>query len=74
MTTFEANKTYKMTFIGDSNLIIPILVVARTAKTVKIKLHGEIKTCRIKSYDDSEYIFPEGTYSMAPTCYARKPY
>jgi len=63
-----------MTFIGDSELIVPVKVISRTAKTVKIEINSEVRNCRVKNsyYDNEEFIQPEGNYSMAPTCYARK--
>lgn len=73
MTTFEINKTYKMKFIGDSNLVVPVKVLKRTAKSVRVEFDGVQKTCRIKMFDGSEYILPDGNYSMAPRCRADKP-
>jgi len=70
MTTFEANSTYQMRFITDCDLRVPVKIIKRTDKSVRIELHGEQKTCRIKFYDNCEYILPEGNYSMAPSCRA----
>ena len=73
MIAFEINKTYQMRFIGDSELIVPVKILKRTAKSVRIELNGNQKTCRIKEWGESEYILPEGSYSMAPSCRAEKP-
>ena len=76
MKKFETNKTYKMTFIGDSELIVPVTVTRRTEKTVWFKIrNGGEKRAKLHIYDGSEYFYPEGSnYSMAPSCYAKKEY
>ena len=74
LETFKAGKSYKMTFVGDSDLIVEVKIIKRTAKTVTIKAQGEEKRCGIKVYGNSEYINPDGKYSMCPSCYARKPF
>jgi len=72
-TNFEANKTYKFNFIGDSELWVFAEVVKRTAKTIWIKCKGEdVKACRVDTYQGEEYIFPLGKYSMAPTLKASR--
>jgi len=75
LATFEIGKTYKMGWIGDSNLFTYYTVLKRTAKTVTVqnaKYTKEVKTCRIKIYDNSEYVSPTGVYSMSPVLKAEK--
>ncbi len=74
MKTFTANTEYKMNWIGDADLKTIIKVIKRTAKTITIKdLHSaDLKRCKIHVYDNEEYIFPTGQYSMAPVLKAGK--
>ncbi len=68
MKTFEINSTYKMNWITDSQLKTFWTVISRTAKTVTVKDtdSNRVKRCKINIYDNSEFIYPEGKYSMAP--------
>ena len=60
-------------FIGDYDLILRGVVVSRTPKfvTVKIENDREPKRCGVSVWDDTEIIFPEGRYSMAPVFRAK---
>jgi len=72
---FEIGKTYGMRFITDSDLIIPVKVISRTAKTLKIQVSGEgIITKGVKVYDSVETCLPRGSYSMAPFIKASRLY
>jgi hypothetical protein len=73
MKTFKTGNTYKMNWIGDSELKTFIKIVKRTAKQVTIQdvRTKEEKRCKINVYDGAEYIFPTGRYSMAPTLNAK---
>lgn len=68
MTKFEINKTYKMHWIGDSNLFSFYKVTKRTEKTVYLTEinNGEKVSCRIKTSPDEEFVYPTGKYSMCP--------
>ena len=55
-----------MRFITDSDLKVHVSIVSRTAKFAVIKIRNEEKRVKIYSYDNAEYILPEGKYSMAP--------
>jgi len=66
MTTFQIGKTYTTRSICDYDCIISITVLARTAKTIKAKVRGELKTLRIAEYEGREMVKPWGSYSMAP--------
>jgi len=75
MKKFEINETYKMTFIGDSELIVPVKIIKRTEKTAIIQIRkADQKRVKIYNFDNCEFILPEGRYSMAPSCYANKEY
>lgn len=67
---FEAGKTYKMTFIGDSELKTPVKVISISAsrKTAMIQVRKE-KPVRKKIYtfQGVESIDPLGRYSMSPS-------
>jgi hypothetical protein len=41
MVKFEAGKTYYTSSLGDSNCIIKVEIVARTAKTVQARVNGD---------------------------------
>lgn len=66
MNKFEAGKTYSTRSICDHNCIITVEVISRTAKTIKAKADGGVKTFRIAEYQGVEYVKPWGSYSMAP--------
>ena len=74
MITFETNKTYKMRFIGDSNLTPLFRVVKRTPSflTVEDVKTGETYRAKIKNHDGEEYVLPYGSYSMAPSIKASR--
>lgn len=76
MTKFEVGKTYKHSWIGESDAITEWLIVKRTAQTVTIKNGDKIKTCRIikqlSEWEKAECIYPFGQFSMAPTLRANQ--
>jgi len=66
---FQTGKTYSTRSICDHNCIFEIIVLSRTAKTIKIKdLHDSksIKTLRISEWQGVEQVKPLDSYSMAP--------
>lgn len=65
ITTFEVGKTYWERSICNYDCIYRITVLSRTAKTIKVREHQEIKTLRIKVRRDVEQVKPHGSYSMA---------
>jgi hypothetical protein len=71
-TKFDINNIYEMKFIGDSDLRPQWICIKRTLKTVTMqRFQGSEKiTRRIKQYNGCEYIL-EGSYSMAPSIYAK---
>ena len=72
MANFQANKTYEIRFIGDSDLKVPFTVTRRTEKSLWGRVrNGEVKRMKIHSYAGSEYVNPMGNYSMSPSANAR---
>lgn len=74
MSNFETGKTYQTRLICDSDCIVRLNVISRTAKTIKASVNGEeTKTFRIfLTYDNFEAVRPYGSYSMAPIISADK--
>jgi hypothetical protein len=55
----------------DYDCVFRFTVVKRTAKTVTVKYHNELKTIKVRVWSDGgEYCYPLGTYSMAPSVFA----
>ena len=74
MKKFEVGNTYITRFIGDSNSWLRYLCVKRTEKTVTLREIAVNGDCKEKTFRigalypncDSEYVYPEGKYSMCP--------
>lgn len=63
MYKFQAGSTYYTRYIGDSDLKVSFKILARTGKNVTL---ASGKRCKIHlDSDGSEFIYPEGRYSMA---------
>lgn len=66
MKKFIAEQELSNRSICDHNCIFTAKVIKRTAKTVTIETAMEgTKRCKIHIYDDGEFIYPFGRYSMA---------
>ena len=64
---FEAGKTYTTRSIGDSNMVIAIKVLRRTAKTIWVEGDSLTKpSLRVFEWKGVEQVRPWGNYSMAP--------
>lgn len=71
--TFEIGQSYEVQFIGDSQLRPRFTVTARTAKMVTGLIHGKEYKVKVRfDSQDGEYCLPYGTYSMRPSCYAKR--
>ena len=76
MKRFEIGSTYRMGWIGDSDLVTYFKVLKRTELTVQIEdqTTGEKRTCRIQkdlsAMNKAETVKPYGSYSMAPSLHA----
>jgi hypothetical protein len=69
---FLTNKNYFARFVCDADSRLEFSVIKRTAKFITINLYGrEEKRCKIsKDENGVEFIYPLGSYSMAPICRA----
>jgi hypothetical protein len=65
---FEVGKTYFCTSICDQNCKWEYTITKRTTSSVWL---GE-KRAKINITDNSEYVFPQGRYSMAPVLRAER--
>ena len=68
MKKFETGMVYRTRFISDSDSIVDYKIERRTEKSVWIK--G--KRFGIKVYNDAEFIYPDGKYSMCLILNAEK--
>lgn len=69
---FQIGKSYACRSLSDYNLVYSFTVLDRTAKTLTVKVRGNIVKRRIAIYtgDTLEHFKPFGTYSMCPVVYA----
>ncbi len=73
MKRFEIGKTYSCRSVCDHDCVWYFVIAARTSKTVRVMVNGELRTCRISmSYEGHESFMPFGSYSMAPMVTADK--
>jgi hypothetical protein len=63
---FKVGETYATRAICDHDCIYAHTILARTAKTVTIRVHGETvrRGVYVPSWDDVEHFKPYGTHSM----------
>jgi hypothetical protein len=68
MQKFNVGQTYSTRSLCDWNCIFSFTILARTAKTVTVKVEGKTVSRGVKpNYDGTAEGFkPFGTYSMAP--------
>ena len=64
MTKFEIGQTYATRSICDHDTWFRFTILARTAKTVTIKVNGNIVRRGLTDYDGVEQFKPYGSYSM----------
>lgn len=72
MTSFEVGKTYQARSICDYDCIYSFTILARTAKTVTVEVHGKTVRRGLSVWDGVEQFSPFGKYSMSATIYANK--
>jgi hypothetical protein len=72
MTKFEVGKTYATRSIGDHNCIFSFTILARTAKTVTVTVHGKTVRRGLSLWNGVEQFKPFGSYSMAAVISADK--
>ena len=67
ITTINTNDTLQISFIGDSQLKPICKVILRKGNFVTVQLSStEIVKRKVHVYDNAEFIYPYGKYSMAP--------
>lgn len=64
ITAFQVGETYATRSICDHDCIHRFTILARTAKSVTVKVHGEQVRRGIQVYEGTEQFKPFGTYSM----------
>lgn len=67
---FETGRIYKTSYAGDHNLFITMMVISRTAKTIKAAVAGQVKSLRISDNNGVEFVYPTGRYTMCPVIMA----
>jgi|SRR5215831_4126776 len=73
MIKFEVGKTYATRSICDYDCIFSFTILARTAKTVTVEVHGKRVKRGLSAWGNAERFKPFGSYSMAPTIAADRP-
>ena len=63
---FILGKEYQTRSICDYDCIFKFTILARTDKSVKVSVHNNIVSRRIKIYNGAETFYPFGSYSMCP--------
>lgn len=70
---FQVGRTYYDRSACDCDTIFSFNILARTAKSVTIEVHGRTQRRGITVYDGVEQFKPFGTYSMCAVVCADKP-
>jgi hypothetical protein len=70
--TFEVGKTYATRSLCDHDCLFSFTILARTAKTVTVEVHGKTVRRGLSSYAGVEQFKPFGNYSMAAVITADK--
>jgi len=68
MIKFETGKSYSCRSVCDHDCVWTFKIARRTLKSIWVKdaFTGKIVRKKVAVWDDSETVFPLGTYSMAP--------
>lgn len=64
-STFQEGVTYATRSICDHDCIHSFTILARSAKSVRVKVHGKTVTRRVSEWQGVEQFKPFGSYSMA---------
>lgn len=70
--TFQVGTTYATRSICDWDCIHSFEIMARTAKSVTVKVHGKVVRRGLSVYEGVEQFKPFGSYSMAAIISADK--
>ena len=71
-TQFQVGQTYATRSICDSECIFSFAILARTAKSVTVQVHGKTVRRGLSIWNGVEQFKPYGSYSMAATISADK--
>jgi hypothetical protein len=71
--TFKVGQTYSERSICDHNCIFSFTILARTAKSVTVNVHGNTVRRGLSVYDGIEQFKPFGSYSMCAVIGADDP-
>ncbi len=71
-TTFIVGRVYSTRSTCDHDCVHSFKILARTAKTVRVEVDGEVVTRRISLYEGDETFAPFGSYSMAAIISAKR--
>lgn len=63
--TFQIGKTYATRSACDHDCIFAFTILARSAKSVTVEVHGATVRRGVKEYEGVEQFKPFGSYSMA---------
>ena len=63
-TQFQVGATYATRFITDYDSIARFVILARTAKTVTVNVHGKVVRRGLSMWEGVEQFKPFGNYSM----------
>ena len=72
MKKFEVGKSYATRSICDYDCIHSFEILARTDKSVTVKVHGKTVRRGLRTYDGEECFSPFGRYSMSATIFANE--
>lgn len=66
MKTIKKGQTLTARSIGDYDCIFSVEVLERNKSFVTVKYRNEVKRCKVRVYENTEFIYALGQYSMAP--------
>jgi len=66
MKTIEKNTILKATSVCDSNCVWTAKVIERKGNFITALIQGEIVRKKVNVWDNEEYVYLLGKYSMAP--------
>lgn len=73
VTKFQEGQELSARSSCDYDCVFRFIVIKRTAKTVTVKYHNQLKTVKVRVWSNgSEYCYPLGTFSMAPAVFAKE--
>lgn len=71
-TQFQVGRTYATPSICDHECIFSFTILARTAKSVTVNVHGKVVRRGLQIWEGVEQFKPFGSYSMCAVISANK--